>query len=390
MFLRNRFSNKAASTLVFGGVLCAGLIGYGGVSTAKVDLLQIPAIPSVNATRSLLLDVERVGKNLFATGEFGQILKSEDNGQTWTAGKVPVSITLTSVAFADDALGYAVGHDGVVLKTEDAGANWTKLIDGSTINQFVLDNASARADSLQEQLDSLPANAAPEERERLEIAAEEAMFTMDLAQGDFEVGPSKPLLDVMVNGTGTVFVAGAYGQLLKSTDKGANWTYLGDRTNNPSNYHFNTMMLSKTGELWVGGEQGTVLISSDEGESWVAKKIDYDGSIFALIEAPDTRTVVAVGLRGNAFRLPFGGEQWQEVTTNLRETFNGATVLSDGSMVVVGSRGILARSTDDFQTLQVTRRSDKLPSASVVQLNDQEILLAGMRGFKTLPLSEFK
>ena len=113
MFLRNRFSNKAASTLLLGATLCAGLVTYGSLSTAKVDLLQIPAIPSVNATRSLILDVERVGKNLFAAGEFGQILKSEDNGKTWTAGKVPVSITLTSVAFANDAVGYAVGHDGV-------------------------------------------------------------------------------------------------------------------------------------------------------------------------------------------------------------------------------------------------------------------------------------
>ena len=65
-------------------------------------------------------------------------------------------------------------------------------------------------------------------------------------------------------------------------------------------------------------------------------------------------------------------------------------VLEDGSIVVVGSRGIMARSTDDFQTLQVARRADKLPSASVVQLNDQEILLTGLRGFKTLSLSEFK
>ncbi|EDM85193.1 hypothetical protein [Limnobacter sp. MED105] len=390
MFLRNRFSNRAASTLALGGILCAGLMTYGSLSTAKIDLLQIPAIPSVNATRALLLDVERVGNNLFSAGEFGQILKSEDNGQTWSAGKVPVSITLTSVAFDNEAVGYAVGHDGVVLKTEDGGANWKKLIDGSTINQFVLDIAQEKADRLQEQLDNLPENAAPEDRERLEIAAEEAMFTLDLAQGDYEVGPSKPLLDVIVNGNGNVFVAGAYGQLLKSTDQGASWTYLGDRTNNPTNYHFNTMMLSKTGEIWVAGEQGTVLVSSDEGESWTARKIDYDGSVFALLEAPDTRTVVAVGLRGNAFRLPFGGEQWEEINTGLRETFSGATVLSDGSMVVVGSRGILARSTDDFRTIQVARRADKLPSASVVQLNDQEILLAGMRGFKTLPLSEFK
>lgn len=390
MFLRNRFSSKTAPTFLLGAMLCAGFITYGSLSTAQVDLLKIPAIPSVHATRSLLLDVERVGNNLFAAGEFGQILKSEDNGKTWVAGKVPVSVTLTSVAFANDALGYAVGHDGVVLKTEDGGVNWVKLIDGAVINQFVLNALQDKADKLQEQVDNLPENASPETREVLEVAAEEAMFLVDTAQGDLEVGPSKPLLDVIVNGNGTVFVAGAYGQLLKSTDQGANWVYLGERTNNPNNYHLNTMMLSKTGEIWVAGEQGTVLVSADEGETWVAKKIDYDGSIFAVVEAPETRTAVAVGLRGNAFRLPFGAAQWEEVSTNLRETFSGATVLADGSMIVVGSRGILARSTDDFRTIQVVRRTDKLPSASVVQLNDQEILLAGLRGFKTLSLSEFK
>ncbi|HEX4857294.1 MAG TPA: hypothetical protein VFV28_10805, partial [Limnobacter sp.] len=266
----------------------------------------------------------------------------------------------------------------------------TKLIDGSTINKFVLDIVQAKADALQEQVDSLPDNAKPDVREALEVAAEEAAFLVDTAQGDVEVGPSKPLLDVIVNANGTVFVSGAYGQLLKSTDQGVTWTYLGDRTNNPNNYHLNTMLLSKTGEIWVAGEQGTVLVSSDEGETWVSKKIDYDGSIFALMEAPETRTVVAVGLRGHAFRLPFGTSEWQEVNTNLRETFSGAAVLADGSMLVVGARGIMVRSKDDFQTIQVARRPDKLPSATVVQLNDQEILLAGLRGFKTLPLSEFK
>lgn len=390
MFLRNRFPSRTTASLLVGAGLAAGLLAYGSVSTAKIDLLQIPAIPSVHATRSLLLDVERVGKNLFAAGEFGQVLKSEDNGQTWTPGKVPTSITLTSVSFANDALGYAVGHDGVVLKTEDGGANWTKLIDGNAINKFVLDSLQAKADALQEEVDSLPENAKPETREAMEVAAEEAAFLVDTAQGDIEVGPSKPLLDVVVNANGTVFVVGAYGQLLKSNDAGANWVYLGDRINNPNNYHLNTLLLSKTGEIWLAGEQGTVQFSSDEGETWTSRKIDYDGSIFALVELPETRTVVAVGLRGHLFRLPFGTDAWQEVKTNLRETFSGATVLADGSAVVVGSRGILARSIDDFQTLQVTRRADKLPSASVVQLNDQEILLTGLRGFKTLPLSEFK
>ncbi|HEX4879644.1 MAG TPA: hypothetical protein VFV39_07360 [Limnobacter sp.] len=390
MSFKARFSRKALWLALAGATVGGTLMVQGGALQAKVDLLQIAAIPTVHAKRSLLLDVERVGNKLVAAGEFGQILSSTDQGETWTPGKVPVSITITSVAFANDALGYAVGHDGVVLKTEDGGANWTKLIDGNTINQFVLEVVQARADALQAKLDELPANASDEVREQLEVAAEEAMFQVDTAQGDVDVGPSKPLMDVVVTSTGTVIVAGAYGQLLKSSDQGASWQYLGDRIQNPNNYHLNALLLTNTGEVWVAGEQGSVFVSSDEGENWVARKIDYDGSVFGLLEAPTTRTVVAVGLRGHAFRLPFGEQQWQEVTTNLRETFSSGVVLDNGAMLVVGSRGLVAKSQDDFQTLQVVRRQDKLPSAAVVQLNADSVLLAGMRGFKTMSLSEFK
>lgn len=390
MFLRSLFSNKPPLGFLLGVVLLASLATFGSRSIAKIDLLKTPAIPSVNATRSLLLDVERVGKYLFAAGEFGQILKSGDNGKTWVAGQVPVSVTLTALAFANEALGYAVGHDGIVLKTQDGGASWAKLIDGATINQFVLDALQSKADKLQTAINNLPESTSPEDRQTMEIAAEEALFSVDAAQSDLDVGPSKPLLDVIVNGNGTVFVAGAYGQLLKSTDEGASWIYLGDRLNNPNNHHMNTLMLSKTGEVWVAGEQGAVYVSGDEGESWLPRKIDYEGSVFALAENPASRTVLALGLRGHAFRLPFGAMEWDEVKTSLRETFSAATVLADGSMVVVGSRGILVRSSDEFQTFQVTRRTDKLPSASVVQLSDHEILLAGLRGFTTLPLTEFK
>ena len=87
-----------------------------------------------------------------------------------------------------------------------------------------------------------------------------------------------------------------------------------------------------------------------------------------------------------------GPPTWRSPMSSLKETPDSNDMNRDP---ITGAPGaglniVMARSIDDFQTLQVSRRSDKLPTASVVQLNDQEILLAGMRGFKALPLSEFK
>lgn len=357
-------------------------------ASAKVDLLDRPAQPSVHATRSLLLDVQRVGSQLFAVGEFGQVLKSTDEGRNWVAGKVPTSITLTALAFADAREGYAVGHDGVVLHTTDAGSIWHKVLDGRAINQFVAQAAKTRANTLQAQVDALPAGVTPA-REALEQALDDALFAVDTAERDVKVGPSKPLLDVRVLPGGVVLVAGAYGQLLKSQDHGKTWTYLDTHALNPDNFHLNSMLVTEQGEVYVAGEQGTVLVSGDQGNSWRAQKIDYQGSVFSLVQSPRSKAIVAVGLRGHAFKLSPGAQVWERLQTGLQETFSAATVLKDGSLVAVGARGIVVRSTDDFNTLQVLRRTDKQHSSGVVQIQD-ELLITGVGGFKTMPVSVFK
>lgn len=391
------FSSKQSGGLVTKrGLLRATLsvaISLAGLSAlnaqSAVDLLKLPAPPNINATKSLLLDIERVGTDLYAVGEFGQILSSKDNDGSWTAAKIPVSVMLTALSFADEVHGFAVGHDGVILATDDSGKSWSKLLDGSRINQFVFDAAKERVRQIEKRLNAVP-ESDQKTRDELSIKLEEAQFQMDTAEGDIDVGPSKPLLDVLALRGGTVFVCGAYGQLLKSIDEGRNWTYLGASIPNPDGFNFNTLMQSTDGRVWVAGEQGRVFVSDDQGETWLNMSVAYDGSIFDLVELPGDGTILALGLRGNLFRLKKGAKSWDSIETDLEETLSSATVLKDGSVVLVGARGILVRSTDGFDTLQVTRRSDKLPSAGVVQLSGSTLLLAGMRGLKRVEIDQFK
>ena len=83
------------------------------------------AVASDMASKALLLDVARAGSRLTAVGEFGHVLLSDDNGDSWRqAASVPTRNTLVGVTFIDNQTGFAVGHAATILKTTDGGG-WT-------------------------------------------------------------------------------------------------------------------------------------------------------------------------------------------------------------------------------------------------------------------------
>ena len=84
-----------------------------------------PAINSVRASKSLLLDVAVAGKRLVAVGERGHVVYSDDGGQTWAQASVPTRSLLTAVSFPTARDGWAVGHDGTVIHSADGGQTWT-------------------------------------------------------------------------------------------------------------------------------------------------------------------------------------------------------------------------------------------------------------------------
>jgi photosystem II stability/assembly factor-like uncharacterized protein len=62
--------------------------------------------------------------HVWAVGEFGTIMASEDGGRTWKQQRAPIETTLFGVHFTDTRRGWAVGTD-VIIHTEDGGATWT-------------------------------------------------------------------------------------------------------------------------------------------------------------------------------------------------------------------------------------------------------------------------
>ncbi|WP_176512285.1 YCF48-related protein [Pseudomonas faucium] len=284
---------------------------------------------SARASQSLLIAAAHAGSRLVVVGDRGHILFSDDQGKTWTQARVPTRQLLTAVFFLDDKRGWAVGHDAQVLTSNDGGATWTKQFE-------------------------------------------------DLSR-------EAPLLDIAFLDAHHGFAVGAYGAMLETTDGGQHWQDVGERLDNPDQFHLNGIAVVKDAGLFIVGEQGSMYRSGDNGQTWARLEGPYEGSLFGVIGTASARTLLAYGLRGNLFRSTDFGDSWQPIELkaargNLEFGLASATLLEDGSLVLVGNGGSVLRSHDDGQTFSVYNRSDRIALAGVSGLADGGLLLVGQGG----------
>lgn len=287
------------------------------------------AIESTKASRGLLLDVTHAGKRMVVVGDRGHILYSDDQGKTWTQAKVPSRQLLTSVYFVDDQHGWAVGHDAQILASSDGGVTWVK------------------------QFEDLKREA--------------------------------PLLDVWFKDTQTGIAVGAYGALLETTDGGRHWEDISERIDNEDQYHLNGIAQVKDAGLFIVGEMGSMFRSSDDGQTWEKLEGPYQGSLFGVVGTAQANTLLAYGLRGNLFRSTDFGTTWEPIALQgergpLEFSLSNASLLADGSLVLVGNGGSVMRSTDDGLTFEVSNRSDRISLSGVTGDDKGDLILVGQGG----------
>ncbi|PKG84163.1 hypothetical protein CXF85_09105 [Colwellia sp. 75C3] len=286
--------------------------------------ITTPATKSALASKSLLLDISPIGQGkLVAVGQHGHILLSSD-GEQWQQANVPVQVTLTSVYFLNDQLGWAVGHDATILHSQDGGLNWQ-------VQQYI--------PSLQ-----------------------------------------KPLLDIYFKNAQQGIAVGAYGQVFRSNDGGTHWTaefhqeflladdieYLTElKAEDEVAYldeisfilpHFNGLV--QAGDtLYLLGEIGLLAKSNDFGLTWQQFEGFYQGSFFSLAQTK-SRHILVAGLRGHVFRGINDGSQWDEISTATTALLNDIVFAKDERIFILGNNGMLLVSSDDGQSFSAHPQQD--------------------------------
>lgn len=321
-------STVRLTVLIGVALLAAGVCPNPAAAQAPTSAETPPPVPAVIAplaSRSLLLDAARAGDRLVAVGERGHILLSDDNGRSWRQVPSPANSALTAVTFVSPREGWAVGHDAVILRTADAGETWTIQ------------------------------NWAPE----LEM----------------------PLMDVLFDSPTHGIAVGAYGLFLETNDGGRTWE---ERTIQEDEYHLNAIVAPTADTRLIAGEYGGIHFSADRGATWTALKTPYEGSFFHAI-ALGPQEFLVLGLQGHVFRTEDAGQTWTLIETGTTAGLMGGAKLSNGRVVLVGASGNILTSTDGGRSFIRLQRDDRVALADVLEAPDGSIVLLTEQGVLIQP-----
>jgi len=274
----------------------------------------------------LLLDGAVVGADILAVGERGAILGSPDQGRTWLARPSPTQTTLTGIAFAPEGRrGWAVGHDALILTTQDGGRTWSRQWQGGNLTDS--------------------------------------------------------LLDVIALDANRVIAVGAFGLYLETNDGGATWQ---QRRLLEEDYHLNRITRGPTGTLYLAGEHGTLLRSRDAGATWDGIHSPYDGSFYGILPLGDT-TLLAYGLRGRVYLSTDDGDTWEQVPNEQRNLMLTALAVGPARVIAAGQARAFVAVDLAERTVQPAYIEMQTAVAELLLLPDGSLLCLGEAGVTLLP-----
>jgi len=284
-----------------------------------------PAFTGERLSQAFLIGLTQVGERIFATGQGGIIIYSDDQGQSWQQSEVPIAVTITAISFADSNYGWAVGHDMTILKTADGGETW----------------------QLQ--------NFAP----------------------DFDT----PLLDVWFKDSNTGFAVGGRGNFMWTTDGGTVWNLKEVWTDDElvPDAHIFAIKSAPNGDLYMVAEVGTLFRSTDFGETWETLDSPYRGSFFG-VTFPTADRILAFAMLGNLGASDDQGETWQSVDSGVNKSFLTSYVTDDGTVLLAGMSGVVVVSTDGGKTFEDRSIEQRVDIAGLLPLKNGKWLIVCERG----------
>lgn len=309
-----------------GALLLWSAMAQAGAGDAPKPLAPTPAVASPIASQAMMLGAAWAGRRAVAVGEQGVVLLSDDRGRTSRqARQVPVSSTLTAVAFADAQHGWAVGHWGAILSTSDGGENW-----------------------------SVQRMASDEDR---------PLFAVHFFDAEHGVA------------------VGLWSLVLTTDDGGKSWTQQklapppGATRADANLLH---VFADASGHLYATGERGLVLRSDDRGRTWVYHSTGYAGSFWSGIALPDGSLLVG-GQRGTVYRSVDGGQHWARVDLDNKSSITGFAA-GGAKVLLVGLDGVRAYSQDAGQHFTVSVRPDRLSLTAALRAEDGAWLMWSRHG----------
>ncbi len=340
------------------------------VSLTTADAVEIRLIPhdppahpfqsgpvprtAANVADATLHEACAVGQRSWAVGERGTILRSEDAGQTWAGGVLPIDCSLRSVSFLTDQIGFVAGFvlnpysqsdQGVLLTTVDGGTSWQPMGEQRELpglravkffdldHGFVVTTASGdQPGRLLQTEDSgvswkaLKSDAPTADwtdicflrpTEGIVVGRRQSYGLVTSGKLGIQAYPRRTMQSVnaaSLTEDGRAWLAGDGGFLLMSTNRGIGWKapQAMFRRNIRDVFRFRTVV-HNANQVCVAGTPGSSILRSDDaGASWMIVPCADGGSIERMVRVGE-QSLLAVGSWGMIYRSNDFGRSWQNV-----------------------------------------------------------------------------
>ncbi len=193
------------------------------------------------------------GRNGWACGDGGRMVRTTNAGSTWALQNTPTTARINAVWFANASMGFAAGAGGMILRTTNSGTSWTRL---------------------------------------LTVPAAENLHDITFADAD------------------TGWVVGASGVLLRTTDGGDTWERIGMAVSD-----LNGVAFAGTRDGWAVGNNGVILGTHNAGATWFVVQPAVTGLVLSGVWRESESRANAVGNAGAAPRTIAGPDStnWELV-----------------------------------------------------------------------------
>ena len=275
-------------------------------------------------------------------GENGLIMRSTDNGVSWTEQSTNISSVLFGASISN-GVSLASGENGIIMRSVDNGTTWEPILPGTieNLNDIEIQNTNAV------------------------VCGNNGViyYSVDAGETWTEAvsNTTQDLYDVTFINSTVGFVTGDYGTLLKTEDGGQHWTTLnlGFTFNK-----FNSVEAIDADNLIVVGDQGSIFLSNDGGISWFGPSmLMYDVDFNDVVFFNSTNGII-VGDNSLILQTTDGGYSWNEASKGFsgdNYDLNSVSFYDANNGITVGGDGIEAYTTNGGATWD-----DISPSFNVV------------------------
>ncbi|OOQ56474.1 YCF48-related protein [Mucilaginibacter pedocola] len=336
-----------------------------------------------------LRDAVYVGTRIFAVGEQGKILVSEDDGKNWRAIKTGITSDLMRIRFTDNKTGYILASGSLLYKTEDGGENWFPLVSPSTSYPFFTSfhfissttgylfgsgiykttDGGRSWQKCYTQYEALTDGWFIDENNGFVAGNEGSLQHTTDGGKTWEtktiVAGSSTLFRAVtfVNNT-TGYIVNSTGTVMQTTDAGKTWAVISNvNTDGKAGQLY--FVNANTGYFLTGFNSSTLYKTTDGGKTWAAETgIRAYSALFAVTanKTGDKLCLVGNGTgwgtsgeHGSVIMLKNGSADWEERSLTSNTTYNSGHLFASGVGYVIG--GYSRKTTDGG----ITWKSLELP-----------------------------